>query len=87
MSKYEMETIVNFNDEEATATIYTCNKAWMNRLSKFASLSPLITLTRTDEYSRTYKYPKSWVKIHLPKVISEEKRAEMAQRARERFAK
>jgi hypothetical protein len=87
MTKYESETTITFNDEEQVAIVYTCNKSWINRLEGYKSKSPLISLIKTDEYSRTYKLPKSWVKIRLPKVITEEKRAKMAQAARERFAK
>jgi len=29
LSRYEQETIINFNQAEDVAYIYTCSKAWM----------------------------------------------------------
>ncbi len=36
LSRYEQETIVNFNEEEATAVVYTHNKALARKLVRLA---------------------------------------------------
>ena len=40
LSLYEQETIVNFNEEEATANVYTQNRALRRKLDKLAQERP-----------------------------------------------
>lgn len=40
LSLYEQETIINYNEEEATASIYTHNRALIRKLDKFAQEAP-----------------------------------------------
>jgi len=40
LSNYEKETIINFNEAEHVATIFTYNKSWQNRLEKKLGLKP-----------------------------------------------
>ena len=40
LSKYEMETIINFNKEEKTAYIFTYEKTWQQHLEKKLGLKP-----------------------------------------------
>ena len=40
LSLYEQETIINYNEEEATASIYTHNRALIRKLDKFAQERP-----------------------------------------------
>ncbi|MCM1224953.1 MAG: molecular chaperone, partial [Lachnospiraceae bacterium] len=56
LSKYEKETIVNFNEGEAEASIYTFNADLKRRLAEFARKYPLLCrLERaTPEGSVTY---------------------------------
>lgn len=85
LTKYEMETIIIFNEEEKEARCYTCNKSLMNRLDDFCSKSSEITRVAEDEHGQTYVMPKKWIKVRMPKEISEEERQKMRERARERF--
>ena len=41
-SKYEKETILNFNEAEATATIYTYNASLKRRLAEFSRKYPVL---------------------------------------------
>ena len=41
-SKYEKETIVNFNEAEQEATIYTFNADLKRRLAEFSQKYPLL---------------------------------------------
>jgi hypothetical protein len=87
LTKYEMETIINFNEEEKIANIYTHNSALIRRLEK-------LSIERPDECSVAYNQgshgasfdvPKKWIKINPTRILSNEelqKRREQAQRMR-----
>lgn len=86
LTKYEMETIVNFNEAEAVGNIYTCNRALRRKLEQWAQERP--NECRLDRVSRfgeavAYFVPKSWVHIYPPRQISEEQRSAMAARMKE----
>ena len=77
LTKYEQETIINFNQGEDTAYIYTCSKAWMNHFEKVLKLKP----TEVHSYAREYECPKAWIrKPRKPRKMSEEQKRKLAQR-------
>ena len=88
LTKYEMETIITFNEEEKIARVYTHNNALRRRLEKIAVDRPEeCLLVRTDGQTQAVDYtiPKKWIRINpprQPRVMSEEQKAE----ARERMA-
>lgn len=47
LSKYERETIINFNEEDKIATVYTMNKRLLSRLAKIAEQHHFRGRTRT----------------------------------------
>lgn len=77
LSKYEKETIINFNEAENTASVYTFNADLKRRLAEFSRKYPLLCrLERsTDEGSVTYVMDKSRLSIRLVPPYSEERRA------------
>ncbi len=77
LNKFERETIISFNEAEATATIYTHNAALVNKLEKIRQNNPLIIEVAQDEHSRTYNLPKAWIKVRPPRNISDEQRDRM----------
>lgn len=85
LTKYEMETIYNYNQEEPLASCYTMDKALIRRLDALAEKHKEITVVRVDEGVREYTFPKKWIKVRAPKELSDEQRENMAKRARERF--
>ena len=85
LTKYEMETIYNYNQEEPLASCYTMDRALIRRLDALAEKHKEITLLRTGEGMREYTFPKKWIKVRAPKELSDEQRENMAKRARERF--
>ena len=85
LTKYEMETIINFNDAKDNAQIYTCNKALMRKLDSYCQKSQLIYREKTDECSKTYIIPKKYIQIRFPREISDEKRRELSERAKTNF--
>ena len=84
-TKYEMETIYNYNQEEPLASCYTMDKALIRRMDALAEKHKEITIVREGEGAREYTFPKRWIKVRAPKELSDEQRENMAKRARERF--
>lgn len=81
LTKYEMETVVNYNAAEQTATVYTRDKAVMRRLDRLVSDYPdtykLINQTNID---KTYSMPKTYVNYRKPRVLSDKQREQARQR-------
>ena len=89
LSRYEQESIINFNETESTASVYTHNAALQRLLLELCETHP--AQARQIEDNRrgglTFEIPKKWVKIVPPRALSEaQKRVleEMNQRNRER---
>ena len=75
LSRYEQETIVNYNAGEQTATVYTRDKAVMRKLDTLVADFPdTYSLTEQDEVSKTYSFPKAYIVYRKPRKLSEEQR-------------
>ncbi len=75
LSRYEQETVVNYNAGEQTATVYTRDKAVMRKLDTLAADFPdTYSLIGQDEVSKTYSFPKSYVSYRKPRAISKEQK-------------
>ena len=75
--KEERETIVNFNEAEDTAAIYTFNNDLKKRLAAFAKKYPdlcQMTVDDADYGSVTYEIQKSRISIRLVAPYSDERR-------------
>ena len=71
LSRYEQETIVNYNAGEQTATVYTRDKTVMRKPDTLVDEFPdIYRLTGQDEVSKTYSFPKSFVSYRKPGAIS-----------------
>ena len=88
LSSYERETIINFNEGENAASVYTHNKALRRRLEQLAAERPeecrLFKASHQDQ-AVEYYIPKSWVKITPTLILSEEQKAARAAIARRAF--
>ncbi len=82
MNKLEQETIINFNEAEATASVYTHNAALIRKLEALAD-------SRPDEAKRERSYPdggreyiilKRWVKVNASRILTDEQKASIAAR-------
>ena len=49
LTKYEQETILLFNEDEKTASVYTHNSSLQRRLAEFAKKSTECCLLRSGE--------------------------------------
>ena len=75
LSRYEQETIVNYNAGEQTATLYTRDKVVMRKLDMLvADFSDTYKLIEQDEVSKTYSFPKSYISYRKPRTVSTEQR-------------
>lgn len=85
LSKYEKETIINWNEGETIASIYTFNASLKRRLEDFSRKYPLLCrLERsTPEGSVTYVLDKSRLSIRLVPPYSEERLAAAREYAKE----
>lgn len=85
LSLYEQETIVNFNEADSTASVYTHNRALIRQLDKLAQERPgdcHREKTSHDGKAVDYIIPKAWIKVKPPRIASEAQKAALA-RARE----
>ena len=71
LSKYEKETIINWNEAENLASVYTFNASLKRRLADFSRKYPLLCrLERsTPEGSVTYVLDKSRLSIRLGAAV------------------
>ena len=75
LTKYEMETIVNYNAAEQTAIVYTRDKAVMRKLDRLVEAYPeSYRLVEQTEIDKTYSMPKSYVTYRKPRSVSAEQR-------------
>lgn len=54
ITKYEQETIYNYNQEEPLASCYTMDRALIRRMDALAQKHKEITVLRADEGVREY---------------------------------
>ena len=75
LSRYEQETIVNYNAGEQTATVYTRDKTVMRKLDTLVGDFPdTYKLIEQNEVSKTYSFPKSYVSYRKPRTVSTKQR-------------
>ncbi|MCI8877166.1 MAG: hypothetical protein HFI77_14365 [Lachnospiraceae bacterium] len=80
LSRYEQESILNYNAGEQTSPLYTREKAVMRKLDTLVADFPdIYKLTGQDEVSKTYSVPKSYVSYRKPRAVSTEQRERVRQ--------
>lgn len=81
LSRYEQETIINFNEDEPVASVYTYNVKLKNRLKMLAEKYPddCAFERKNSEGGVTYIINKKLIAIRLP--YSEERRKRDRERA------
>ena len=81
LSKYEQETIINFNAGERNATLYTRDRKVMDVLvSRYPEVYHLDCQTNID---KTYSFSKSCVKYRKPRTLSEAQREQKRERIKQ----
>ena len=75
LTRYEQETIINFNAQDQMATLYTRDPAVIRKVDALVIEYPDIfkCIGETD-IDKTYEMPKSSVTYRKPRKLSEEQR-------------
>lgn len=84
-SRLEQETIINFNEEEKTASVYTFNKRLQRKLARLAEEYPdECRKAKTWQPGESVEYivPKKWIKVNAPRVLTEEQKQAASERAK-----
>lgn len=73
LSKYEQETIINFNVAESDAVVFTRDKSVIRKLDSLVNEFPEVyrCIAETD-IDKTYSMPKQFVSYRKPRKISED---------------
>ena len=84
LSKYEQETVINFNAGEQRAVVYTRDKAVMRKLDALVIAFPEVyKLVGETDIDKTYSMPKSCVNYRKPRKLDDKyrelKRTQMKQ--------
>ncbi len=78
LTKYEQETVINFNVAERDAVVFTRDKATMKKLDTLVTEFPEVykCIAETD-IDKTYSMPKQYVSYRKPRRISAERREQI----------
>ena len=80
LSRYEQESILNYNAGEQTAILYARDKAVMRKLDTLVADFPdTYKLTEQDKVSKTYSFPKSHISYLKPGAVRTEQRERVRQ--------
>ena len=81
LSKYEQETIINFNVAESDAVVYTRDKAIMRKLDALVNDFPEVyKCLEVTDIDKTYSMPKKYVSYRKQRRISEEVKEQRRER-------
>lgn len=84
MTRFEVATIIDFNEAEAEANVYTHNAALCRKLEALAGQRPEEAKRGRvfKDGGREYVIPKRWVKVNAGPMYTDEQRRAMAERAK-----
>lgn len=75
LTKYEQETVVNYNAGEPLAEVYTRDKTVIRKLDALVTAFPEVyQCVRETDIDKCYRMPKSYVTYRKPRQITEAKR-------------
>ena len=77
LTNIEKETVINFNEAERTASIYTHNEALKRQLLDLCRTYPeQVRQTAANRWGGlTFELPKKWLTVSPPRVLSPAQRA------------
>lgn len=82
-SAYETETIINFNNGEKEASYYTLNVHKKQMLRDLAKERPdAVKIKEYPSGAVEATFPKTWIKIRPPRILTDEQRAELSERGK-----
>lgn len=77
LTNIEKETVINFNEAERTASVYTHNEALKRQLLELCQSHPeQVRQSAANVWGGlTFELPKKWLKVSPPRVLSPAQRA------------
>ena len=77
LTNVEKETVINFNEAERTASVYTHNETLKRQLLELCRTHPeQVRQTAANGWGGlTFELPKKWLKVSPPRVLSPAQRA------------
>lgn len=80
----EKETIINFNQKEDSASVYTRDPTIMRKLDALCKSFPeQYKLTGESKIDKTYEMPKALVSFNKPRTLTKEHRNRIRERMQE----
>lgn len=80
----EIETTINYLQEDKTMTVFTAQRKWLNKLTKYADdpNSGVKIIYENDDGSKIFEVPINWLKISPPRKsnMTEEQKLKAAER-------
>ena len=88
ISRMEKETIILFNEAEASASVYTYNAALKRKLSGLCTTRPEGARQTKDDGrgGLTFEVPKRGIKVNPSRTLTVEQKKERAERAKAIFS-
>lgn len=80
LTKYEQETIINYNQAEDMAQVYTCDKNLIQRMDENIDKFPDSYCVSRTKDSATYNVPKNYIKVVFPRQLTDMQRQKSALR-------
>lgn len=81
LTRYEQETVVNYNNGDKIASVYTADPVVMRKLDALVEKYPEdYKCVKKDKYSKMYEFPKKLVQFRNPIHLTEEQKEEKRQR-------
>lgn len=78
LSRYEKETVINFNDEEKKAIVYTCNSKLIEKLISYCDKhKDKFKLICQDKISATFEIDKKLISIRQPRIYTDEQKEKL----------
>lgn len=85
LTRYEQETVITYNEEEKDAQIFTCHQRLIKKLKGLIGKRNDFKLVREDDYGCTFIVPKKWIKANPSRILSEEQKKILSERAKSHF--
>lgn len=77
-SKWEEETVINYNNEEKIAIIYTKDPVIMKRLEKRAIKYPdYYKCIKKTNFDATYECPKKLIDFKCPRILTDKQKEKL----------
>ena len=83
LTRYEMETTINFNAEEKHALLDTRDPVMVRRMDRLVKEFPdIYQVVEETSIGKTYRFPKRYAMPKKPRVLTEEQRLKASERFR-----